>query len=52
MNGDPSRLQSEVDISGFFGNSAVSHDVLVDAVLEEDVLLKQKCGLCFAEADT
>jgi hypothetical protein len=26
----------------------------VDAVLEEDVLLKQKCGLglCFAEGDT
>jgi hypothetical protein len=33
----------EVEISGFFVNSVVSHDVFLEAALGEDVLLKQTC---------
>jgi hypothetical protein len=33
--------KSEVEISGFLGNSVVSHDVILEAVMGEDVLLKQ-----------
>lgn len=35
------RQDSEVEIPGFCGNSLVSHDIFLDAVLWEDVLLKR-----------
>jgi len=31
----------EVEISGFFGDSVMSCDIFLEAVLREDVLLKQ-----------
>lgn len=37
------RIPNEMDISGFFGNSVVSRNVFLEAVLREDVLLKQTC---------
>jgi hypothetical protein len=41
----------EVEISGFFGDSVLSRDVFLEAVLWEDVLTTQACerALCWSQ---
>lgn len=38
---------SEVEIPGSLANSVVAHDVFLEAVLSEDVLLKHTCERMF-----
>ena len=40
-----------METSNSYGDSVVSHDACLEAVLGEDVLLNRHMGGCFAEAD-